>query len=198
MDRGSHITLMVGVITASVALLGYWVNQYIQRREMKAQLYADALQAIHDYEEMPYVIRHRPGSDEEVRATLAQRLSEVFARLKYHQNRLTMDSSVVGEAYARLFARTRHQGGNHREEAWRTTPVSDDGAMPGAAYYPYDNHQEFEACLLAMRRELSPWGPALRPTTRRRLRRLYLGRPVRREPEWMRVRRQQLLSAEQD
>lgn len=167
MTSGSQITLTVGVITALVALIGYWSNQHIKRREAKAQLYTEALQAIHDYEELPYMIRHRAGSDGEIRASLAQRVSDVFAKIKYHQTLLTMDAPVVGAAYTELFSRTRQHGGNHRRDAWTASPVTADEEMPGAAYYPYDNGLELEACLLAMRRELSPWGPILRFGTHR-------------------------------
>lgn len=68
-----------------------------------------------------------------------------------------MDSPLVGESYAGLFARTRQHGGPHRKESWNTAPITSDEQMPGAAYYPYDNSDELNACLLAMRRELTPW-----------------------------------------
>ncbi|MFV5998532.1 hypothetical protein ACNPQM_40830 [Streptomyces sp. NPDC056231] len=51
MDAGSRITLVVGVVTAVVALIGYWSNQHTKRRETR--VYAEALLAIHHYEELP-------------------------------------------------------------------------------------------------------------------------------------------------
>ncbi|MCX5318151.1 hypothetical protein [Streptomyces sp. NBC_00154] len=103
---------MVGVVTAVVALIGYWSNQHIKRRETKIRVYAEALLAIHHYEELPYAIRHRKqAEDGEVRAELAEKMSDVFARINYYQTLLNMDAPVVGQAYAALFARTRQYGG---------------------------------------------------------------------------------------
>ncbi|MFH8618157.1 hypothetical protein ACH4E8_24250 [Streptomyces sp. NPDC017979] len=196
MDAGSRITLAVGIVTAAVALIGYWINQRINRREAKMQMYTEALQVIHHYEELPYAIRHRQGSDAEVRAALAEKISDVFARLNYHQTLLTMDSPVVGEAYAVLFARARRYGGPHRREAWNTAPVSSDAEMPAAAYFPYEHQPELEACLLAMRNELTPWGWVRRRRIRGRLRALQEQRPPV-EPAWMRQRRERMLSADE-
>jgi hypothetical protein len=192
-DVSNWITLVVGVVAATVALIGYWSNQYIKRRDIKIQMYAEALQAIHEYEELPYAIRHRRGSDSEIRSALAEKMSNVFAKINYHQTLLNMDSPVVGTAYEHLFIRTRQHGGPFRREAWNTRPVTSDEEMPGGAYYPYDNKVEMDACLMAMRRELAPWGWVLRRGTRRRLETLRHERPSWREPERMRQRREQIL-----
>ncbi|MFB7956892.1 hypothetical protein [Streptomyces sp. NPDC056045] len=189
MAIANQITLGLGVVTAVVALIGYWANQHIKRRETKSQMYAAAIQAIHEFEELPYIIRHRKSSGSEVRAELAEKLSGVFSRIKYHQTLLNMDSPVVGQAYTDLFTHTRRHAGPHRKEAWNTPPVTSDDQMPGAAYYPYDNSHEIEVCLLAMRRELNPWGWLSRPFTHRRIRKLRNNRPPYREPEHMRQRR---------
>ena len=179
-------TLITALITALVALLGYWINQHAKRRENKSRMYAEALQVIHSYEDLPYVIRCRPGSDQATRAALAQQISDVFTRINLHQNLLAMDSDVVGEAYADLFRQTRRHGGPHRREAWNAPPVATDAEMSGRAYFPYDNEPEQEICLLAMRRELSPWGWLLRRFTRRKLSRLRRVRPQWSEPDFMR------------
>ncbi|MER5375983.1 hypothetical protein [Streptomyces sp. NPDC002553] len=192
-DASTWITLVVGVVAAAVALVGYWSNQYIKRRDVKIQMYAEALQAIHAYEELLYAIRYRRGSDSEVRSALAEKMSDVFAKINYHQTLLDMDSPMVGTAYEHLFARTRQHGGPFRREAWNTQLVMSDEEMPGGAYYPYDNKVEMDACLTAMRRELVPWGWALRGGTRRRLEILRDERPSWQEPERMRQRREQVL-----
>ncbi|MGW5097198.1 hypothetical protein ACWEQ1_22305 [Streptomyces nodosus] len=190
MDAVSTATL----ITAAVALVGYWVNQHAKRRENKSRMYAEALQVIHSYEDLPYVIRCRSGSDQVTRAELAQQISDVFTKINLHQNLLAMDSGVVGEAYADLFRQTRRHGGPHRREAWNSPPVATDAEMSGRTYFPYDNEPEQEICLLAMRRELSPWGWLLRGSTRRRLRRLRVERPPWSDPVFMREARARLLS----
>ncbi|MBL1085853.1 hypothetical protein JK359_28460 [Streptomyces actinomycinicus] len=195
MDAASTAALTAALITALVALLGYWINQHAKRREQKSRMYAEALQVIHSYEDLPYLIRCRPGSNPETRAALAQQISDVFTKINLHQNLLSMDSSVVGEAYADLFRQTRRHGGPHRRQAWTAPPVASDPEMSGRAYFPYDNDPEQAICLLAMRRELTPWGWLLRPHTRRQIHRLRHRRPQWSEPDFMRESRTRLLTA---
>jgi hypothetical protein len=126
---------------------------------------------------------------------LAEKMSDVVARVNCHQTLLNMDAPVVGQAYSALFARTRQYGGPHRREAWNTSPTVADVDMPQAAYFPYDNRDELDVCLLAMRRELAqlaPWGWLVRGVTRRRIEALRTRRPTRWESEWMRQRREQV------
>ncbi|MEU6597262.1 hypothetical protein [Streptomyces flaveolus] len=194
MDAASTATLLAAFTTALVALMGYWINQHAKRREQKSRMYAEALQVIHSYEDLPYLIRCRPASDPETRAALAQQISDVFTKINLHQNLLFMDSYVVGEAYADLFQQTRRHAGPHRLEAWNTPPVATDQEMSGRAYFPYDNQPEQEICLLAMRRELTAWGWLFRPHTHRQIRHLRHRRTPWSEPDFMRETRARLLS----
>ncbi|MEE4419566.1 hypothetical protein V2J85_09395 [Streptomyces sp. DSM 41528] len=152
-----------------VALAGYWVNQHMKRRETKSQMYAQALQVIHEYQELPYLIRHRADSDPATRSALAKQISDVFARLHLYQTLLAMDSPVVSDAYINLFSHTRRQGGPYRHQAWNTAPVSSDSAMTQSANFYYDNVAQLEAFLLAMRRVLHPWGWMQRRDTRKKV-----------------------------
>ncbi|GAA2721632.1 hypothetical protein [Actinocorallia aurantiaca] len=198
MKNPSNITLILGIATALVALIGYWSNQFIKRRETKSQVYAEALQAIHRYEELPYVIRRRPGASNEIRAELSEKISEVFVRISYYQTLLGMESLVVSEAYTELFKQTRKTGGPYRKEAWGSPIIASDEEISGVIFYPYDNNPELEICLLAMRRELTPWGWIMRRVTRRKIRRLRQDRPSWNEPDWMRQRRIVSSSEERD
>ncbi|WP_026416968.1 hypothetical protein [Actinomadura oligospora] len=197
MASSTFVPVTLGVMTAAVALVGYWSNLFMKRREARGQMYAEALQVIHRYEELPYMIRYRPASDSQVRADLGERISEVFLSVSYYQTLLTMDSRVVGEAYAELYKQTRRGGGPHRKEAWSQPPMESDTEASGQTFFPYDNAPELECCLLAMRRELTPLGRLLRPLTRRSVQARLRERPQWEEPAWMRQRRADLESSVQ-
>ncbi|AIA06567.1 hypothetical protein [Streptomyces noursei] len=169
MDTATTVALSSACLTALVALVGYWVTQHIKRRETKSQMYAQALQVIHDYQELPYLICHRADSEPATRSALAKQISDVFARLHLYQTLLALDSPVVSDAYIKLFSHTRRQGGPHRHQAWNTPPAAADSDMTRSAHYYYDNVAQLEACLLAMRRELRPWGWTQRRDTRKKV-----------------------------
>lgn len=188
MDAAARVTLITGFATAAVAILGYWVNQHAARRERKSKTYAEALLAISDYEELPYLIRRRPDGASETRATIVQRQTEVFSRIRYNQALLDMDSAVIGEAYRLLFTHTRRLGGPYRKEAWMEKIITSDPEIPNSAYYPYDNEPELKLCLKAMRREMTPFAGPLRFFTLRQIRKLRESRPQWQAPAWMRDR----------
>ncbi|MFE4017762.1 hypothetical protein ACFXPZ_10165 [Streptomyces sp. NPDC059101] len=182
MDTATKAALASALLTALVALAGYWVNQHMKRRETKSQMYAQALQVIHEYQELPYAIRHRVDATPATRSALAARVSNVFGRLHHYQTLLAMDSPVVSDAYVNLFSQTRKQCGEYRKQAWNSPPIATDPEMPGSTRFYYDNIAAMDACLLAMRRELRPWGWMQRKNTRKRMADLDRSRPDWRRP----------------
>jgi hypothetical protein len=62
MNQANLITLIVGFSAALVALIGYLLSQGSDRRNAKANSYALALQAVKEFEELPYRIARRPAS----------------------------------------------------------------------------------------------------------------------------------------
>src|ERR1019366_1830482 len=96
-------------------------------------------------------------------------ISAVHAKLQYYSPLLRLDSSTVGMAYMNLTHQTWRQCGIYRSAAWKAQIIANDSDVPKSAYFPYDNHPKYELCLLAMRRELTPWGIYLRHFTIARL-----------------------------
>lgn len=165
MNAAESVTLASALIAASVVIIGYWANHYVARRERRTRLYANALEAIADHEELPYLIWRRLSLDA---AVLTERISQGHGRLRYYQTLLHLDSPAVGAAFADLADATRAQGEELRRLAWQH-PVRDDQtaqAMP--AQIAYDTHRQRDRCLEAMRLELSPWARLLRRPTGRR------------------------------
>ncbi|MGW7818000.1 hypothetical protein ACWGLF_07660 [Streptomyces puniciscabiei] len=176
MNTTQVITLLTGLVTALVALIGYWVSQHQKRRERRADVFASALEAIQEYEQTPYLIRRREGPDAATRARISERLSASAARRRYHEAVLTLDSPIVAASYRALLVRTRRQVGPYRSDAWKLPVIASDEEFPGSAYYAYDNEPEWDLCLLAMRRELSVFAAVRRRDTRRRLEALIASR----------------------
>ncbi|MCX5357481.1 hypothetical protein OG864_01730 [Streptomyces sp. NBC_00124] len=111
-----------------------------------------------EYQELPYLIRHRADTGAETRADLIQWQADIFARLTRHQAVLDLESPLVGQAYRTLFERTHPECRRYRMTAWTAPPLEGDEQVPNlGGDYPYDNVPELQHCLSAMRRELSLW-----------------------------------------
>jgi hypothetical protein len=56
MDAGSWAAISAGIVAGAGALVGFLGSQLANRRERKSKVYAEALAAIKEYEELPYRI----------------------------------------------------------------------------------------------------------------------------------------------
>lgn len=84
MDVTSRVTLITGLITALIALVGYLITQHAKRRDRRSQLYAEALEVLAEYQELPYLIRRRMDETAATRSVLTTRISAVHAKLQYY------------------------------------------------------------------------------------------------------------------
>ena len=169
MDAGSWAAISAGIVAGAGALVGFLGSQLANRRERKSKVYAEALAAIKEYEELPYRIRRRPSSDGATRAALGDMVGDVLSKLWFYQAWVHTDSAEVGAAYSALMARTQGFGGPFRAAAWSTPVITKDEDAHLRDSFIYDNKPELALCLLVMRRELSPWTPFLRRSTRKLL-----------------------------
>jgi hypothetical protein len=159
LDAPGSVALIVGLLTAAIALLGYWNTQHLQRRDRRGVMYAEAMAAMRAFEQAPYLIRRRADSTGATRAEVAVKLIDANTRVTYSEKLLLMDSQAVGGAYGLLATVTKDQVRVHRAEAWRTPVISHDEQVPDSTMqYPYDNEPEWALCVVAMRRELAPLG----------------------------------------
>jgi hypothetical protein len=169
-DTNSSIALLTTLIAGFVALIGYSLTQLTNRRERKSRFFAEALAAVREFQEIPYLIRRRQASDGATRAAIAQQISAVMAKLGFYSAWLQIDSFEVGAAYNDLVGQTRRLGVAHWRTAWREPLIETDGEMAGVrAEYAWDIRPELDLCLFAMRKELSFWSFAFRRAIRRSL-----------------------------
>jgi hypothetical protein len=167
---GNWAPVLAAIIAGLVALAGYLVTQFANRRDRKAKVYAEALAAVREYQELPYRVRRRAASDAATRAALAERISDVMAKLGFYEAWLQIDSPQTGSAYMDLVSRTRRQGRQHLSNAWGGKVLERDAEMIGAtAPVAWDIKPELDLCVLVMRRELGFLGFLSRPSTRRLL-----------------------------
>jgi hypothetical protein len=119
------------------AVVGALVNIALARRksleEERARVrttFAEALQAVAEYKELPYAIRRRREDQApEERVRLSEALREVQARLSYYTAWTRAESEQVGRAYETLVAELRKIAGKACHDAWLAPPANEDKDM---------------------------------------------------------------------
>jgi hypothetical protein len=96
------IPLVVGVIAAVTAFLGYLINAAAGRRSERARRYADALNAVEKYKQLPFTFARLHDGTAESRAKLAEMLGDTQTTLSFNRRWLTSESPELGEAYDKL------------------------------------------------------------------------------------------------
>jgi hypothetical protein len=140
-----------------VALLGYVFHHHQARRERKMRAFANALGAVAEYQELPYRIRRRQGSDSATRAAIAERVSDIQVQVAFHLAWLEIESEAVADAYRTLVAAARRESGAHMSAAWSEPLLDDDAAMSlGTGYSTPETDAARTACLEVMRTHLGP------------------------------------------
>lgn len=155
MDRQYWAPLVVGLLASFVALSGYLMNQAANRRERKAKLFAEALEAIKGLEEIPFRIARRPASDGPTRAAVGDVFSDLLVRLGLYRASMQIEAPTVAVAYTLLLDQTHRQVQPLRRAAWAAPLMSTDAAAYLDGVFPVvDNQPEWGLCLAVMRAEL--------------------------------------------
>ncbi len=104
-------TLIAGVLAAGIAILGYSFQQKLARRERLASIYSEALRAVEDYLEAPYLLRRRDGSHS-TRTALTKHVSEIQSRIAYYSALIQIHGPKrVSAAYGKLVKAARSEAG---------------------------------------------------------------------------------------
>ncbi|MEV0343846.1 hypothetical protein AB0H49_33025 [Nocardia sp. NPDC050713] len=122
MNATAIVGVLTAIIAASVALIGYVINQMTARRERRAKAYAEALRTIRQYQEIPYRVVRRLDSSAETRTRLDDQHGEIMSSIGFHIGWLRLESPDTAAAYEALWE--RYGGLLNR---LRTSPLSKRG-----------------------------------------------------------------------
>lgn len=117
-------------IAALVVVAGYRRQKNATRREERVTVYAEALRAVEDYLEAPYLIRRRDGSSP-ARMDLIRHVSDIQSRIAFHRAWLQIHAaSETCQAYEELVRCARSEAGKQMTDAWRSRPTRRDRDVP--------------------------------------------------------------------
>lgn len=123
-------TIIAAVIAAGALVVGYFVQQGRARRERRAQAYGEAIRAVEDYLEAPFLILRRDGTLATQRH-ITDRISEVQSRIAFHKAELAIHASQqISDAYARFEKTARAEAGAAMTKAWRARPIRNGRQVP--------------------------------------------------------------------
>lgn len=135
--------IIAGLLAAGVAVLGYAWQQWLSRADARAAMYSEALRAVEDYAEAPFIVQRRSGK--EARAVVATQISEIQSRLRLSCALLEISANDhISDAYARLVQAARRQAGAAMSTAWRARRIRRDADVPGRT--PYDRSEIDREC----------------------------------------------------
>lgn len=119
-------TIIAALLAAGVAVFGYSVQQRTARRQRRAEIYSDALRAVEDYLEAPYLVHRRDGSAA-ARQSITTHVSDIQSRLSYYCALLEIHADVeISAAYSALVSAARAEAGKAMREAWESRPTRRD------------------------------------------------------------------------
>lgn len=146
--------LLIATVAAIAALIGYLLNSYVVRRSERLRHYAEALNAVGCYRQLPLTFRRLHDGTPEMRTRLATLLGDTQVSLAYHRVLLTLDSRAVGAAYDKLIEKIREKNSAFRLDALSRPPASADVEIELGEAYDFEYRAEQEECIRVMSRRL--------------------------------------------
>jgi len=152
-----YVPFVVAVVAAMTALVGYLLNGAAGRRAERMRRYADALDAVERYRQLPYTFRRRHNETAEIRDEVARMIADVQVALAFHRRWLRLDVDELGDAYDALVDKIQLRNKSYRKDALATPAASRDVEIEISPGYRFDEDLERDECLRRMRRHLRLW-----------------------------------------
>lgn len=128
-------TILAAILAAAIAVGGYVWQQRQARADKRAIMYSEALRAVEDYAEAPFLVRRRQGDN--ARATVSTQISETQSRLALSAALLTISANAhIAKAYDDLVSVTKRTAGPVMTAAWKSRRLRRDSDVPCPS--PYD------------------------------------------------------------
>lgn len=123
-------TIAAAVIGAAVIVIGFGVQRRAAERERRAAIYGEAIRAVEDYLEAPFLILRREETPA-VRREITTHISEVQSRIAYYRALLGVHASEeVAAAYIAFERAARDEAGRAMTKAWRSKAIKQGSDVP--------------------------------------------------------------------
>jgi hypothetical protein len=125
---------IAAVVAGAFSLIGIALNRYVDRRDRRRTLYAEAYKSAVAWVEMLYRVRRR---DPDRPYELAVQFHEIQESIDFHQGWIDAEHVALGRAYRRLVAEIKRLTFDEIKQAWRSPPCDpNDGFSLEAEVHP--------------------------------------------------------------
>lgn len=148
-------TILAAVIGAAFVVGGYFIQQRFVRRRHRAEIYSEAVRAVEDYMEAPFLIERRDGTLVAQRE-ITNHISDVQSRLAYYQAQLSIYAAQsIADSYSSVVKAARREAGGAMTAAWRASPTRKGKKVPlGARYSRNDTDRALALLVKKMRQDV--------------------------------------------
>lgn len=152
-------TLIAAGIAVTGVVLGLLATSAANRRQRRAEIFAEAIRAVSDYLEGPYRVARCHNSPQQ-RFALTTDLSAVQGRIDAHAVLIRLHAAhEVATAYDAYVAAARQEAGRQMREQWRRRPAETHADMNMPGQRPFDRTKSDQAkktLIDAMGRDVRP------------------------------------------
>ncbi|WP_148070846.1 hypothetical protein [Rathayibacter sp. PhB186] len=125
-----YATILAALIGAIVLVAGFGVQRRAAERERRAAIYGEAIRAVEDYLEAPFLILRRENTPA-VRREITTHISEIQSRIAYYRALLGVHASEeVAAAYVAFIGAARTEAGRAMTTAWQSKAIKQGSEVP--------------------------------------------------------------------
>lgn len=122
--------VLAAVIAVVVASRTYKGQQRLARHDQRMTAYAEALRAVADYLEAPYLIRRRDGTAE-TRTAITTHISDIQSRITFYDAWLELHAKrAIHDAFKQYVTEARAEAGRQMTAAWGASATGSDADVP--------------------------------------------------------------------
>lgn len=145
-------TIAAAVLGALVVAIGYLVQQTAARNERRAAIYSEAIRAVEDYLESPFIVLRREENKTAIRE-ITTHISDIQSRIAYYEAMLRVYAPEdVALIYMDFVAAARREAGTAMTGAWNAAPIRRGDQVPiGQRFDRSESNNALTRLITAMR-----------------------------------------------
>lgn len=126
LDAVASSALLTAIV---VGFMSWYLNRWGVSRDRKRERYAETIQNLVAWYELPYRIRRRVSDEPDELSRLAQQAHELQERLANDQAWVSIEKPIIGLEYARCLKALREQVAPCSRQAWNSEPAAEPKRM---------------------------------------------------------------------
>lgn len=159
----ANLVAALGIAVSAITATSFYVaSQRAARRARMAQLFAEALLAVSNFQNYPFLVGRRSVGD--ARGELVKVGASVHALLDYHADLIRLEAAAVEPYFDAVVEAARREFSPHGRAAWEMPPIEFDTDMNrglGSIFTDDETKAAIKRCVEAMRAELRHRPPVI-------------------------------------